>query len=259
MSFNGATSRRTWRDEWDLQMGLGVQASMGPRPEGHGEPNIASTTADTLAASMGPRPEGHGELKNKIYSTCPYKASMGPRPEGHGEFYGRWKEQRRSLSLQWGHVQKDMERNPSVASSFLTAVGFNGATSRRTWRGAKTSNPITAPITLQWGHVQKDMERIKGLTECPPGYDLLQWGHVQKDMERARVAQRESKNGFASMGPRPEGHGEVVKWSLHHPDDIKASMGPRPEGHGEVNVLGHPGTFDLYRFNGATSRRTWRE
>ena len=73
-----------------------------------------------------------------VRSIGPHRASMGPRPEGHGE------------------------------STIARAVG-----------GRK--------------------------------YFTLQWGHVQKDMER-RLKKRQKKGGLfaASMGPRPEGHGEVI-------------------------------------------------
>ena len=109
---------------------------MGPRPEGHGEEirgKVQSSHPKKLqwghvqkdmerdlfnfvslgrsGASMGPRPEGHGEIqRSKENSPRRYIASMGPRPEGHGE-----------LGLTF-HL-------------LTTTLCFNGATSRRTWRG----------------------------------------------------------------------------------------------------------------------------
>ena len=39
-------------------------------------------------------------------------------------------------------------------------LGFNGATSRRTWRDDIDDFINDNKDLLQWGHVQKDMERI---------------------------------------------------------------------------------------------------
>ena len=109
--------------------------------------------------------------------------------------------------LQWGHVQKDMERDPVkglLNLVFGASMGprpeghgeferwnpplhkyarFNGATSRRTWR-----------VTMMLGSLGT--------------LYLLQWGHVQKDMERRKKNDKIHLSRVASMGPRPEGHGE---------------------------------------------------
>mgnify|MGYP006987896605 CR=1 FL=1 len=62
-------------------------------------------------------------------------------------------------------------------------------------------------IKLQWGHVQKDMESGTVPTVRVPS-SMLQWGHVQKDMERWNGIISGGETEYASMGPRPEGHGE---------------------------------------------------
>ena len=85
--------------------------------------------------------------------------------------------------LQWGHVQKDMESKVRIK---------NRPRIRR----------------LQWGHVQKDMERTLQIT-VELETSGLQWGHVQKDMESNRSFNTGTTGIFASMGPRPEGHGEM--------------------------------------------------
>ena len=59
-----------------------------------------------------------------------------------------------------------MERKVTISGGIGSILGFNGATSRRTWRGMKFSGTSYAVSELQWGHVQKDMERAtKGYGE----------------------------------------------------------------------------------------------
>ena len=59
------------------------------------------------------------------------------------------------------------------------------------------------------------------------------------------------------MGPRPEGRGKTgPPRRLHQPR--AASMGPRPEGRGK-HTIHHRGQAHRLGFNGATSRRTWKD
>ena len=87
---------------------------------------------------------------------------MGPRPEGHGEQLFLVTVYIFLDVLQWGHVQKDMERSLSPNCGNLPVVGFNGATSRRTWRERFRWSGGLNDKQLQWGHVQKDMESLTG-------------------------------------------------------------------------------------------------
>ena len=211
-------------------------------------------------ASMGPRPEGHGEPSNDPrdvdYGGYSNDASMGPRPEGHGEliFLARWNAN--PLTLQWGHVQKDMER-------------------------CSTDLMVGSLLGLQWGHVQKDMERnVKTPQKCD-GCNASMGPRPEGHGEPHIAMGSDPGECYASMGPRPEGHGEIrirgrrmnevieLQWG-HVQKDMErvlnpssplvvllASMGPRPEGHGELAWACFRGVRQPC-FNGATSRRTWR-
>ena len=59
------------------------------------------------------------------------------------------------------------------------------------------------------------------------------------------------------MEPRPEGRGETADL-VEGRASVNASMEPRPEGRGEGDTVA-AGTVAGVSFNGATSRRTWRE
>ncbi len=81
---------------------------------------------------------------------------MGPRPirrgnKGMGQYVMSY------WTLQWGHVQSDVE----------TILEYTDMGDKK---------------QLQWGHVQSDVE-----TGLPPthttGNQQLQWGHVQSDVE----------------------------------------------------------------------------
>jgi hypothetical protein len=110
LSFNGATTRRSWRRDTfrNHRMREGF-ASMEPRPEGRGDTSAITTitttrmlqwshdpkvveTDDVLRqrrtrriASMEPRPEGRGDTFNETFSVAAHNASMEPRPEGRGD------------------------------------------------------------------------------------------------------------------------------------------------------------------------------
>jgi len=85
--FNGATSRRTWREGLDiLSRQIHLVASMEPRPEGRGELHLWQA-----------QPIGNSELQwshvpkdvesraARRWSYLRRHASMEPRPEGRGE------------------------------------------------------------------------------------------------------------------------------------------------------------------------------
>ena len=81
------------------------QASMGPRPIGHGEGGFAGCFETGGGASMGPQPIGHGELTTLLIlltQVNSFNGATANRP---------WRERRRVLEgfyfsvLQWGHGQ----------------------------------------------------------------------------------------------------------------------------------------------------------
>src|SRR5438270_192044 len=85
------------------------RASMGPRPEGHGNQGVSDRPGSDVPASMGPRPEGHG---NRLADQRPQRsrpASMGPRPEGHGNSPENRSRFGEVFTLQWGRGLKATE------------------------------------------------------------------------------------------------------------------------------------------------------
>ena len=106
---------------------------------------------------------------------------MGPRPEGHGEYSLKFWVVSLNM-LQWGHVQKDMERTTQDVK-------------------------VTLLTELQWGHVQKDMERSS--SAYPNSSPRCFNGATSRRTWRESLAHPViSYLDVASMGPRPEGHGE---------------------------------------------------
>jgi len=110
-------------------------------------------------------------------------------------------------------------------------MGFNGATSNRTWKRVQHLHPRRGTHWLQWGHVQSDVE-TRILAAVHGTVVLLQWGHVQSDVETIRQLlwsdlEQQSFNGATSNRT----------WKL-----------PVPSA----------GVRGASRFNGATSNRTWK-
>ena len=129
---------------------------------------------------------------------------MGPRPEGRGRSIAPWVEKFKDM-LQWGHGPKAVDGRTSAAR-MRPLSGFNGATARRPWTVG--SSPWRA---------SQLRSSFNGATARRP------W----------TVADGPCQGGGhdASMGPRPEGRGRVVR---PHTLVVRAmaSMGPRPEGRG---------------------------
>ncbi len=233
---------------------------MGPRPIGRGETQYSAVIPcrgcalqwgrDQLVAerrvdlpwctaarraSMGPRPIGRGELRIEHGSAPPgAPASMGPRPIGRGE--AQWcRGSRAGVSrLQWGRDQLVAERRPIGLYTSPRSVGFNGAATNWSRRGASVRIAI----------------RISNHASMGPR-------PIGRGEELDKFAQ-DAASELASMGPRPIGRGEAsmyLLWLPHHlslqwgrdqlvaertshnvdrlRSTMQASMGPRPIGRGE--------------------------
>ena len=161
---------------------------------------------------------------------------MGPRPDGRGKSGGTPKAGNSGLR-QWGRGQTAAERCESSRRTIPDAC-VNGAAARR-------PRKVDAPARLSIAR------------------RLRQWGRGQTAAESARRLGRDVAV-LASMGPRPDGRGKLVK----NPDDVNlferqwgrgqtaaertrdkaicclqyaASMGPRPDGRGKrVDDGQHP-------------------
>ena len=109
-SFNAATTRRPWRTANPAGTPRRLPASMRPRPEGRGEPVIASVAAAKSQLQCGHDPkavENDGVPRSRLNAG----ASMRPRPEGRGEPAGR-KRRGPCRGLQCGHDPKAVENAP---------------------------------------------------------------------------------------------------------------------------------------------------
>jgi hypothetical protein len=163
---------------------IGVSASMGPRPYGHGNLPAGSGSLEIYRLQWG-RVLTDTEMYLGVFrGCCPGRASMGPRPYGHGNHRGRGVHARHS-------------------------VGFNGAASLRTRKYLSPGQSLRRGDALQWGRVLTDTEIAvdgPGLVDKaqasmgprpyghgnkspadarPPPLTSLQWGRVLTDTEMA--------------------------------------------------------------------------
>ena len=107
---------------------------------------------------------------------------MGPRPEGHGESDHRKDLRLGFYALQWGHVQKDMERDP--VKGLLNLVFGASMGPRPEGHGEDSGFRCMSFVALA------------SMGPRPEGHgEKLAYGVPQS-------------HHVASMGPRPEGHGE---------------------------------------------------
>ena len=231
-------------------------ASMRPRPEGRGEPDLAGREPRRVARlQCGHDPKA---VENRASTGCgagKHNASMRPRPEGRGE--------RREgptaaeiAALQCGHDPKAVENRVGRLDPPRPRRRFNAATTRRPWR-------------TEAGRDRADRRPAASMRPRPEGRG------------EPRPWPAFSPRCVASMRPRPEGRGEPAAtkgfgiqmvagfnaattrrpWRTGQCTDggglrQSASMRPRPEGRGEL--LGSAALTRLCRFNAATTRRPWR-
>ena len=181
---------------------------------------------------------------------------MGPRPNGRGKSRRR---RRRCLA---GRV--------------------NGAAAKRPRKAPGGRHAVRPAAARQWGRGQTAAERRVPL----PGPRLApmsrQWGRGQTAAERASSVARHDRPVRASMGPRPNGRGKLVRaiyeleiherqWGrgqtaaesrfpLGPHNEPRASMGPRPNGRGK-NAAPARQCVPCRGVNGAAAKRPrkgWR-
>src|SRR5579883_2593803 len=256
-------------------------ASMGPRHDGRGKLRQAGLGAGNRPASMGPRHDGRGKPVRALEMWLTAlklqwgHATMGvENPPGVSpclffvsSFNGAtprwaWKTQRVGLAahqlvgLQWGHATMGVE-NPCIyrlrARSRLASMG-----PRHDGRGKPVTPAGGNPelFVLQWGHATMGVENAAS----PSGVDVileLQWGHATMGVENRAGERVEVRVAAASMGPRHDGRGKLVRGDSDGRGGKRASMGPRHDGRGK-RVPGRDGRAVRLRFNGATPRWAWK-
>src|SRR6201986_2087604 len=109
-------------------------------------------------------------------------------------------------------------------------MGFNGATSSRTWKLKAQGFVIVRDAMLQWSHVLTNVETLR-VCLCIIVGIVLQWSHVLTNVETLRVACTPPSvfrfNGATSS--------RTWKRFDSKPDvlaQLRASMEPRPHERG---------------------------
>ncbi len=159
-------------------------------------------------------------------------ASMEPRPFERGNYSMPRRLKCPCLMLQWSHVLSNVETKQPRRAPWLS-VGFNGATSFRTWKRVPLPNLTSVALAsmeprpfergneakgnyetlknevLQWSHVLSNVE-TSAVVVSRNILDLLQWSHVLSNVETSLHGQWYNPARRASMEPRPFERGNTV-------------------------------------------------
>src|ERR1039458_6982222 len=150
-------------------------ASMGPRARARGNPNHsgAGHSRDVLQW-------GHERALVEI---------------GRSPFRGG-----RRTALQWGHERALVEIRP-IRPPRAAILGFNGATSARSWKWSEVGACGLLWFGLQWGH-ERALVEISTTNSWSRSTSALQWRHERALVEIGRrsraLAHRPGFNGATS-------------------------------------------------------------
>ena len=234
ISFNAATTRRSWRTTHFVP----VIGGLGRLQCGH-DPKVVENRAARCGRGAGAAP------------------SMRPRPEGRGERISPSPSPRKGRGLQCGHDPKVVEN----------ALGFDlraqevGPSMRPRPEG-RGERPVawhgrTAYRSLQCGHDPKVVENEIGHNSSASILNPSMRPRPEGRGELHHVDQTGHAGGDLQCGHDPK----VVENQLaclHHPRHAsQPSMRPRPEGRGERPLVSFA-RGQLMPFNAATTRRSWR-
>ena len=230
-------------------------ASMEPRPHERGNEARSEAAAPGLLASMEPRPHERGNELTPDGTRPQIPQLQWSHVLTNVETSRRCCRRRRESQLQWSHVLTNVETTKIIMdvwgalelqwSHVLTnvetikasrakasgVVGFNGATSSRTWKrqGRRDWKCRHALASMEPRPHERGNKATS--TRCSSPATELQWSHVLTNVE--------------TFENRPK----------HLVAD--ASMEPRPHERGNFRPRGEA-FFDFGCFNGATSSRTWK-
>src|SRR5271157_3817843 len=90
-------------------------------------------------------------------------------------------------SLQWGHVNEDVEEAAIDLRGRPAEHPFNGATSMKTWKRMRTSSRPTSYDAFNGATSMKTWKRFASHSRIFPAVSL-QWGHVNEDVEEGGTA-----------------------------------------------------------------------
>ena len=182
---------------------------------------------------------------------------MEPRPSERGNAIPR----RRACAAKASMEPRPFERgNGPQAAGCARTVGFNGATSFRTWK-QDAASALAMAAGLQWSHVLPNVETSSVRCLCA-AVRLLQWSHVLPNVETSGFACCWRKSTAASMEPRPFERGNdrdavrqpsaVLQWShvLSNVETCVLSRQPAPASLRWSHVLSNvetpaPGCWNL--------------
>ena len=185
--------------------------------------------------------------------------------------------------LQWGHDEGVVEGVDQHVDRSAGRPGFNGATTKVSWKAASLSVPVAGRCRmLQWGHdegvvegrqhgdiIESRQVSFNGATtkaswkaplEVVRGvvHPQLQWGHDEGVVEGAG-------HGGSSVRPLTRFNGATTKVSWKADlsarvigDDVEASMGPRRRCRGRRTDRGLALASVVACFNGATTKVSWK-
>ena len=176
---------------------------------------------------MGPRLQERGVSLQRERPALKILASMGPRLQERGV-------RRRTHGLRSG------------------CRGFNGAALTRARSFPGIVSGLACLTLLQWGRAYKSAE-LGAVSSAASIAFWLQWGRAYKSAELHLWDHSKFRFLSASMGPRLQERGVLVRSSLR-PGGIQASMGPRLQERG-VGDARYRRRYRRAGFNGAALTR----
>src|ERR1039458_4743741 len=99
---------------------------------------------------------------------------MGPRARARGN-PANPATARGHFGLQWGHERALVEIRP-IRPPRAAILGFNGATSARSWKWSEVGACGLLWFGLQWGH-ERALVEISTTNSWSRSTSALQWGH----------------------------------------------------------------------------------
>ncbi len=181
-----------------------------------------------MAPSMGPRPEGRGNPGpdcRRSRRSPTFNGAAARRPRKHS-IIGAVRIA--VAGLQWGRGPKAAETK--VAHHLARGVGRPSMGPRPEGRGNRAIHSPISPAPLPFnGAAARRPRKPPAPTRQPPAYDVLQWGRGPKAAETAVSDLAQHVKDVPSMGPRPEGRGNAIAvWSPESTAfDLQWGRGPK--------------------------------
>ena len=140
------------------------------------------------------------------------------------------------VKLQFGHDPEVVERVTGYTETVYGKLGFNSATTRRSWKVRNRPAGVDRVARLQFGHDPEVVERryvlqaaaLATAASIRPRPGGRGKGQGRREGVRRRVP--------ASIRPRPGGRGKARRWAVRG-WGTRASIRPRPGGRGKGYIV----------------------